>query len=187
MKTKIDKDKVIFIAVIIAILLLVILLIMGSYNSKHLEKFTTQTVAPVNESKLLDFPAVPSRDVEKSGKSYILSDGNDIGVYHTSIDGKDGYYYFWNGTYQDSFSGLVASGDVTLAVRNGKVNPKENNLVSYEQSVHYIRNGVFQEAFNGKANVDGDLYTVTNGIVSDLPASSIDGTVYHTEHFSIVK
>lgn len=187
MKTKIDKDKVIFFAVIVCILALLILVIVGTHNAKHPEKYTTQTVTPVKESKLLDFPAIPARDVTKSSDTYMLADGNDIGVYRAAINGKDGYYYFWNGNYEDNFSGLVASGDVQLALRNGKVNPKETDLVSYGQSVRYIRNGVFQSDFTGMLNVDGEQHAVNDGIISDLPASNIDGTVYPVKHLSIVK
>jgi len=86
----------------------------------------------------------------------------------TDINANPQYYYFDNGVWDQTYTGLSRNvnydPEPLYYVVNGVVDKKYIGFVENDGFRYYVKNGTVQRGFNGKLILNGKTYHITNGV-----------------------
>lgn len=180
------KANIILIVVIVLIIALVAVIIIGNHHKKT-NNLTTTTVNSSTTQK--------TTQSVKSDDQYPISGDElnipDKGLYTgvgkaviKSISSKPQLYYFNNGKFDKTFTGLADSLELKdgiptheYYVKNGVVQTNFTGVVSFMHYMRVIKNGVYQENYNGKVSMGGLEADCQNGAVLSIELGRDDGFI----------
>lgn len=182
-----NKQQVFYIMVGIAVVLfLVLILVLARSNtSKREEVETTSSTTTVTEFDNSDttektyltgteeeYTTSPYDGAHEEGDGviqfYLDGEGSlDTLIEDATIDGEEGQYYFEEGIYNPSYTGLAQyrKDDEWYYVKDGKQNLNYSGLAERNGHQWLVIDGKVQTDFDGTAKVGGKEYQFNNGAV----------------------